>query len=151
MRKLTSGDSNNYVSEKCITFGKNMRATRKNLGITTSEMGEFLGLSAAYVGMIERGERTPSLDTFLKICDFFGEGSDNMLTNKSLSSPSKPKEKIAETKLSRKQKMLYSMINTFDLDELDYLIGITKNFKGFCERNRNNGISLDLSSLRQKE
>ncbi|MDR2183571.1 MAG: helix-turn-helix transcriptional regulator [Clostridiales bacterium] len=136
MENTKTNDSNNHMTEKCRMFGKNMRATRKNMGITTNEMGKFLDLSPAYVGMIERGERAPSFDTFLKICDFFGESIDNMLSRKSPSSPSKSKTTAVEPKLSQKQKMLWGMISTFDVNELDYLIRITKDFKMFCERNQ---------------
>ena len=136
MRNSSQEDIRNQASEKSAVFGENMRAARKKMGITTSEMGKFLGISAAYVGLIERGERRPSFDTLLRICDFLGESSDSMLNHKSLSRPSKPNEKTAESKLSQKHKALCSMTSTFDLDELDFLIRVTKNFKGFCERNR---------------
>ena len=138
MRNSTQDGNKNQISEKSIVFGKNMRAARKKLGITTSEMGKFLDISAAYVGLIERGERNPGFDTFIKICDFLGEGSDSMLNHKPPSFPSKQNEKTAESRLSQKYRTLCSMARTFDIDELDFLIRVTKNFKGFCERSQFN-------------
>ena len=136
-------DSKKYVQEKCLTFGKNMRAFRRSMGMSSESLGKFLNLSTAYVGLIERGERVPSLETFLKICNFFGISSDDMLTDKTIvasaSSLSAPKEKTADTKLQRKQKTVSSMIQTFTMPELDFLAVMIKNFKKLCEHRRNSG------------
>ena len=136
-------DSKKYVQEKCIIFGKNMRAVRRNMDMSSESLGKFLNLSTAYVGLIERGERVPSLETFLKICDFFGISSDDMLTDKTIaaSASSMPasKEKTAESKLQRKQKTVSSMIHTFTMPELDFVIVMIKNFKKLCEYRRNSG------------
>ena len=124
-----------FINEKCLIFGANMRAVRKERGFTAEELGKFLDISTAYVGLIERGERCPSLEIFLKICEFFSESCDVMLTPNS-------KTKVSEKKLAnkgsgpqdreaRKRKMIASMINAFDATELDYIASMVKNLKNF--------------------
>jgi transcriptional regulator with XRE-family HTH domain len=43
-----------------IALGKRIRALRKEAKLTQEELAERAGLSANYVGEIERGERNPS-------------------------------------------------------------------------------------------
>lgn len=44
------------------TIGRNIRDARKAKGLTQEEMAEQLGVSAAYVGKLERGERTVNIE-----------------------------------------------------------------------------------------
>ena len=67
------------TAEKVSNFGENVRASRKQVGFTAEELGAFVGITPAHVGMIERGERNPSLETFLRICDILGECVNEML------------------------------------------------------------------------
>ncbi|MCL2573321.1 MAG: helix-turn-helix transcriptional regulator [Defluviitaleaceae bacterium] len=126
--------SKDYITEKCAIFGENMRIARKERGFTAEALGKFLGISTAYVGLIERGERCPSLETFLKICDFFGESYEAMFTPRKILSVSERKAQLREAKkdvVSRKKKMVSSMLDSFDAQELDYIIDSIKNFKKF--------------------
>ena len=45
----------------------NIRKYRKQIGITQEQLAEKIGKSANYIGMIERGEKVPSLTTFVLI------------------------------------------------------------------------------------
>ena len=127
--------SKELLNERTLVFGENVRIARKERGFTAEALGTFLGISTAYVGLIERGERVPSMETFLKICEFFGESYEGMLiVPKKLTLAEKKKlnkqEDIAQ-QILRKQKMISSMINSFDVDELNYLINNIKHFKNF--------------------
>ena len=55
MKNSTQDDSKRYITEKIHIFGRNMRMARKFTGLTTTLMGDFLNLSTAYIGLIERG------------------------------------------------------------------------------------------------
>ncbi|MCL2396778.1 MAG: helix-turn-helix domain-containing protein [Defluviitaleaceae bacterium] len=133
----TPKDSKDYINEKCVIFGNNMRVARKERGFTSEALGKFLKISTAYVGLIERGERCPSLETFMKICDFFGESYEEMLTPryalKIAESKAASKVEASRDKVKRKQKMVAGMLNTFDVDELDHIIGMIKSFKTFSQ------------------
>ena len=71
-----------FIDEVSKTIGENMRLARKEKGLTASDLSKFLSISTAYIGLIERGEHCPSLETFLRICNFFGKGADEMLQSK---------------------------------------------------------------------
>lgn len=130
-------DSKEYITEKCLIFGENMRIARKERGFTSEVLARFLQISTAYVGLIERGERCPSLETFLRICDFFGESYEAMLTPKTNQSAGETRisarSENAKEQAARKQKMVTSMINTFNADELDHIIATVKSFKLFSQ------------------
>ena len=127
-----------YLTSKCLIFGENMRIARKERGFTSEALGRFLGISTAYVGLIERGERCPSLETFLKICDFFGEPYDAMFASTRTLSVSEKKSigrDSEKDQVERKKKMIAGMLNTFSADELDHIIGVVKSFKNFSYKN----------------
>ena len=44
-------------------LGANIRKYRKQIGITQEQLAEKIGKSVNYIGMIERGEKVPSLTT----------------------------------------------------------------------------------------
>ena len=44
-------------------FGKVVRRRRERLGISQEELAHKAGLHRTYIGMLERGQRTPSLLT----------------------------------------------------------------------------------------
>ena len=126
-----------YIADRAIIFGENMRAARKQRGFTSEHLAAFLQISTAYVGLIERGERCPSLETFLRICDFFGETPETMLT------PQGAGVAVRETKLAarsiddekkkRRHKMVLSMLETFDPVELDHVVNMIKSFRGYVD------------------
>jgi len=124
-----------FVSEKTLIFGENVRIARKERGFTAEVLAKFLGISTAYVGLIERGERCPSMETYMKICEFFGESYEDMLTvRKDFSVAEKRrlnKDPNVNSRIQRKQKMIISMVNTFNDDELDFIISAVKSFKRF--------------------
>jgi transcriptional regulator with XRE-family HTH domain len=134
-KQPTATDSKQFINEKCLIFGANMRAARKERGFTAEGLGKFLGISTAYVGLIERGERCPSLEIFLKICEFFGESCDAMLVPKAKAKVSEKKSTAkgdnSKDQEARKRKMITSMIGTFNADELDYISSMVKNLKNF--------------------
>ena len=49
------------------SIGKNIRKYRTAKGLRQEDIAERAGLSTNYVGMIERGEKIPSLETFINI------------------------------------------------------------------------------------
>jgi transcriptional regulator with XRE-family HTH domain len=55
------------VSELIVRFGKRVKELRKSIGITQDELAERVEVSKDYIGLIERGLRSPSLQTVEKI------------------------------------------------------------------------------------
>lgn len=64
-----------------ITFGKNVQEARQALGISQEKLAEKAGLHRTYVGMIERAERSISLQNAKKIADALNVNLDTLLEN----------------------------------------------------------------------
>ena len=137
---LAKRKSKEFIAEKSIIFGENMRAARKQRGFTSDSLAAFLGISTAYVGLIERGERRPSLETFLRVCEFFGEEPATMLADTgaglAIRETKLAARSIGEDKIQRRHKMILSMLDAFDPVELDHVVGMIKNFKSYTDMRR---------------
>lgn len=64
-----------------ITFGKNVQAKRLALGISQEELAFRAGLHRTYIGMVERAERSISLQNAKKIADALNVNIDTLLDN----------------------------------------------------------------------
>lgn len=49
------------------TFGSKMQKVRQSKGITQEELASILSMHRTYIGLIERGERNPTIRTLYKI------------------------------------------------------------------------------------
>ena len=56
--------SHRYVLKK---FGEKVQMVRKSKGISQEKLAEKVALHRNYVGMIERGERNPTIRTLYKL------------------------------------------------------------------------------------
>lgn len=62
------GDS----SEVARYFGRNMKRLREQTGISQEAIGFRASLHRTEVGLLERGERTPRIDTLVKVAAALG-------------------------------------------------------------------------------
>ena len=51
--------------------GRRIYELRENQGISARQMAFDLGLSNSYITQVESNTKTPSLDVFFDICDYF--------------------------------------------------------------------------------
>ena len=100
-------------------LGKNIREERKNRNLSIEVFAEMLELSASYVGLLERGERAPSLDSFLKIMSVLNVSANTLLNFDG-------KYKVAESDGTRKGKLdtAISLICSLEEEQLDFIISI---------------------------
>lgn len=56
-----------------------LRETRLERGISQEEIAKAIGVSRSTYTNYELGNREPSLQTFVKICDFFDISADYLL------------------------------------------------------------------------
>lgn len=64
---------------KYTYLGQRLKDERKRLRYTQEEVAEAVSITPAFVGHIERGERSLSLETLIKFCNFYGVTIDYLL------------------------------------------------------------------------
>jgi len=60
-------------------IGNWIRKARMEKHMTQEELAKEIDRSTAYIGMLERGKRTPSLETFLDVIEVLGVSADAIL------------------------------------------------------------------------
>lgn len=63
------------------SIGKRIRKCREAKGWRQEDFAEKIGLSVTYTGMIERGEKTPKLETFITIANALEVSTDLLLAD----------------------------------------------------------------------
>ena len=61
------------------SIGRNIRKYRMEKKMRQEDLAEKTGWSANYIGMLERGEKLPALDTFISILNALGITADAVL------------------------------------------------------------------------
>lgn len=64
-----------------IKFGRNVQIARQALNISQEELAFKAGLHRTYIGMVERAERSISLQNAKKIADALNVNIDTLLDN----------------------------------------------------------------------
>ena len=62
-----------------IELGLRIKSLSTEKELTQEKLAESLGISVEYVGKIERGKRTPSLDLVIAMSKFFHSSTDHIL------------------------------------------------------------------------
>lgn len=60
-------------------FGERMQSVRKAKGITQEDLATKLSMHRTYIGLIERGERNPTIRTLYKIAKALDVSSSELL------------------------------------------------------------------------
>lgn len=63
-----------------VAFGSAVRAERLRKKLTQAKLAELAGLHYNYVGLIERGQTAPALDTVFKLATALGRRPSTLLT-----------------------------------------------------------------------
>lgn len=66
---------------KLDTIGKNIRKFPEIKKLRQEDLAEKTDLTTNYIGMIERGEKIPSLETFINILNSLGVSADMVLSD----------------------------------------------------------------------
>lgn len=62
-------------------LGKRIREERRRLNLTQSQLAEDIDISDTYMGAIERGERSLTLDTLVRLVNRLGVTIDYLLSD----------------------------------------------------------------------
>ena len=103
------------MKELLALFGSRLKALRKERKMTQQEVAQKLKLHNSYIGLLERGERIPSLITVERVASYFGIKSSDLIV-----------EEVKGRKLSLKQKELLYAINDGSKEEIDRIYKIAK-------------------------
>ena len=63
----------------CLSIGLNIKKKRESRAWNQEELAAETNLSASYIGMIERGEKIPKLETFIRRANALDATSDELL------------------------------------------------------------------------
>lgn len=100
---------------KLDSIGKHIRTYRTARKLRQEDLAEKTGLSVTYIGMLERGEKLPSLETFISIVNVL-EISADMLLSDVLQSGYTVKNSILNERLSQlsteDRNKIYDVIDT---------------------------------------
>lgn len=69
------------IENTMIKFGRNVQLRRQSIGISQEELAFRAGLHRTYIGMVERAERSISLQNAKKIADALNVKLDNLLND----------------------------------------------------------------------
>lgn len=79
------------VTDKNVNYkalGERIQQKRQQLGLSQQEASEKLDLSTSFFSRVERGEKVASLETLVKIANFFGFSLDFLLQESLTKTPS---------------------------------------------------------------
>lgn len=97
------------------TIGKNIRKYRLMKKFRQEDLAEKAGLTTNYIGMVERGEKIPSLETFINILNALEVSADMVLTEV-LATGYTVKDSILNEKISKlspeDRDKIYDVIDT---------------------------------------
>ena len=100
---------------KYQSVGRNIRKYRLERKLRQEDLAEKTGLSTNYIGMIERGEKIPSLDSFIEIVNALQVSADMILCEE-LNTGYTVRHSLIDDKIAtlspRDRDRLYSVIDT---------------------------------------
>lgn len=62
-----------------VAVGRRIRAMRRGAGLTQAELAERVGISASFLGHVERGTRVLSVETLVALCQALGVTPNELL------------------------------------------------------------------------
>ena len=62
-----------------IAIGTRIKAARERVHLTQEQLAEIVDISPTHMSVIERGVKTPKLDTFVRIANALGVSADALL------------------------------------------------------------------------
>lgn len=95
-------------------LGKRIREERLRLNLTQEQLSEDIDISTAYLGQIERGERSLTLDKLVRLANRLGVTVDYLLSDSVTISPDNQTDRILQLlqdKSSDEKEMVYQILN----------------------------------------
>ncbi len=61
-------------------FGEALRKAREKAGLTQEQLAFKAGVHRTYVSLLERGLKSPTLNTLFRLCDAMGMSASKLIT-----------------------------------------------------------------------
>ena len=113
------------INIKYTVIGKNIRAQRKIRRLSVDELAEHLGLSASYIGLLECGDRCPSLKVVYNLCVLFDISPNELLTSE--------QDDRINKQIDMRLEALTSLVKTLKKNEIEFVIETIKKVKDIYE------------------
>lgn len=101
------------------SIGHNIRKRRETNGLTREKLAEMVDLSTSYVSALERGEKLPKLETFIRIANALDISADlllnRVLSNQNQIVASELAKQIEHLSISEQRRIL-NVVNTMVSD-----------------------------------
>ena len=97
------------------SMGKRIRTCREQKGWTQQAFAEKVGISIAYTGMIERGEKIPKLETFIRIANVLEVSADLLLADVIKAQPfsdTSARAEVVNSLSKESRERIYDVIDT---------------------------------------
>jgi len=135
LKKYTSNVENSlitaeFIEKKCVIIGKNIRIERAKRGFTIENLAEYLELSPPYIGLLERGQRCPSLLTLFRVCELFNVTPDDIFLEKD--SVCRGSLSISEVRKSSPKSgydAVVALLTGLNESELNYVAEMVKGYR----------------------
>jgi transcriptional regulator with XRE-family HTH domain len=101
-------------------IGENIRAARKSKNLTIETLSELAEISESFLGTVERGESSISIETLVNLCTVLDVSADSLIMYGKESTPA----------LSDKRDTLLTMLKNATEEELCFLIDYVKLYRG---------------------
>ena len=106
-----------YRKEKNLKkIGKNIRTARKNKNLTIETLSELAGISESFLGTVERGESSISIETLTNLCKVLDVSADSLVMRG---------EESALTPSDKRDTLLTMLKNAPD-EDIEFLIDFVK-------------------------
>ena len=119
-----SSDEDSRMALLTKTIGANMRAERKRRRLTIEMIAGQLGTAPSYIGLLERGERCPSLALLVRICELLGCTLDELTSPAGGAKKESNSVRLSapvNSELRKAQESVISLISTLSMKELLYI------------------------------
>ena len=97
------------------SIGKRIRACREQKGWTQQAFSEKVGISIAYPGMIERSEKIPKLEPFIRIANALEVSADLLLADVIKAQPfadTSARAEVVNSLSKESRERIYDVIDT---------------------------------------
>mgnify|MGYP004510793531 CR=1 FL=1 len=109
-----------FYMQDNIEIGERIRAIREDLKMSREKFSEMIDISDVFLGQLERGERSLSTKTLIKIVSFTGISSDFILFGTQT-----PNNKISK---------INKILNNCPENVLDYIYNLIRNTISFIKK-----------------